>query len=331
MIAEADGAEDARPALPCDDRRCRRRTWFGLRRPWATSARAEPWRRRLARLQQRRMPASATPYSSAAAATASARNRSKRNGCGLAGLRQRALPGGRASLELLATRPPAVLLRSAYRRDRALARPDWLDHPLAKPKRSRIIDHRRPAMDLRRPADARRGRTAEASRCEAVGHRLAARLARPRICCCRLRPLREAQAIDPGLADLILVELRLPRTLLVLGYGAVLGVSGAALQAMFANPLASPDISGASSGAALGAVLGGYWLGLTQPLAARRLRRGRRAWDIGAARRRWPGAGPTRRRCCSPALPFRWRQAPRPAWRWPSPPPPSPSTTRSTG
>jgi iron complex transport system permease protein len=81
-----------------------------------------------------------------------------------------------------------------------------------------------------------------------------------------LEPLREAQAIDPGLADLILTQLRLPRTMLVLGYGAVLGISGAALQAMFANPLASPDISGASSGAALGAVLGGYWLGLTQPL-----------------------------------------------------------------
>ena len=79
-------------------------------------------------------------------------------------------------------------------------------------------------------------------------------------------PLSEAQLVDPGLADLILIELRLPRTLLVLGYGAALGVSGAALQAIFANPLASPDISGASSGAALGAVLGGYWLGLTQPL-----------------------------------------------------------------
>ena len=78
--------------------------------------------------------------------------------------------------------------------------------------------------------------------------------------------LREAQSLNPDLADLILLELRLPRTLLVLGYGAVLGISGAALQAMFANPLASPDISGASSGAALGAVVGGYWLGLTQPL-----------------------------------------------------------------
>lgn len=78
-----------------------------------------------------------------------------------------------------------------------------------------------------------------------------------------LAPLR----IDPELGRLLLVELRLPRTLLVVGYGATLGISGAALQAIFANPLASPDISGASSGAALGAVLGGYWLGLTAPLA----------------------------------------------------------------
>ena len=82
-----------------------------------------------------------------------------------------------------------------------------------------------------------------------------------------LAPLREANAIDSQLAELLLVQLRLPRTLLVIGYGAALGASGAALQAMFANPLASPDISGASSGAAFGAVVGGYWLGLTQPLA----------------------------------------------------------------
>ncbi len=81
-----------------------------------------------------------------------------------------------------------------------------------------------------------------------------------------LDSLLEARSIDPGLGRLILFELRLPRTLLVLGYGAVLGITGAALQAVFANPLASPDISGASSGAALGAVVGGYWLGMTQPL-----------------------------------------------------------------
>ena len=78
-----------------------------------------------------------------------------------------------------------------------------------------------------------------------------------------LAPLR----LDPDLSRTLLIELRLPRTLIVLGYGAALGISGAALQALFANPLASPDISGASSGAALGAVLGGYWLGFSQPLA----------------------------------------------------------------
>lgn len=72
--------------------------------------------------------------------------------------------------------------------------------------------------------------------------------------------------LDAALGRTLLVELRLPRTLIVLGYGAALGISGAALQALFANPLASPDISGASSGAAFGAVLGGYWLGFSQPL-----------------------------------------------------------------
>lgn len=69
------------------------------------------------------------------------------------------------------------------------------------------------------------------------------------------------------LTRLVLVELRLPRLLLGLGYGAVLGLTGAALQALFANPLASPDITGASSGAALGAVVGSTFLGLSAPLA----------------------------------------------------------------
>lgn len=69
------------------------------------------------------------------------------------------------------------------------------------------------------------------------------------------------------LAELVLIELRLPRLLLGLGYGAVLGLTGAALQALFANPLASPDITGTSSGAALGAVTGSTILGLASPLA----------------------------------------------------------------
>lgn len=82
-----------------------------------------------------------------------------------------------------------------------------------------------------------------------------------------LAPVLELRRTAPDTAWLLLSQLRLPRTLLALGYGAVLGMTGAALQALFANPLASPDITGSSSGAALGAVLGSYWLGLTSPLA----------------------------------------------------------------
>jgi iron complex transport system permease protein len=82
-----------------------------------------------------------------------------------------------------------------------------------------------------------------------------------------LSSLLELRRTDPDLAWALIEELRLPRTLLALGYGAVLGITGAALQATFANPLASPDITGSSSGAALGAVAGSYWLGITGPLA----------------------------------------------------------------
>jgi iron complex transport system permease protein len=82
-----------------------------------------------------------------------------------------------------------------------------------------------------------------------------------------LSSLLELRRTDPDLALALIEELRLPRTLLALGYGAVLGITGAALQATFANPLASPDITGSSSGAALGAVAGSYWLGITGPLA----------------------------------------------------------------
>ena len=53
---------------------------------------------------------------------------------------------------------------------------------------------------------------------------------------------------------IILWELRLPRTLLALLLGAGLGCAGAALQALFRNPLAEPGVLGVSSGAALGAV-----------------------------------------------------------------------------
>lgn len=50
-------------------------------------------------------------------------------------------------------------------------------------------------------------------------------------------------------------ELRLPRVVLAFAIGAGLSVSGAALQALFANPLCEPYTLGISSGATLGAVV----------------------------------------------------------------------------
>jgi len=61
---------------------------------------------------------------------------------------------------------------------------------------------------------------------------------------------------DPAWA--ILFELRLPRTLLAIMVGAVLGLGGAAMQGYTRNPLADPGMLGVSSMAALGAVLTFY-------------------------------------------------------------------------
>ena len=54
---------------------------------------------------------------------------------------------------------------------------------------------------------------------------------------------------------LILLDLRLPRTVLGFVTGASLAVSGAVMQGLFRNPLADPGLAGVSSGAAMGAVL----------------------------------------------------------------------------
>ena len=48
---------------------------------------------------------------------------------------------------------------------------------------------------------------------------------------------------------------RLPRVLLALLVGGGLAIGGAALQAIFRNPLVSPDIIGVSSGASFGGAL----------------------------------------------------------------------------
>jgi iron complex transport system permease protein len=74
----------------------------------------------------------------------------------------------------------------------------------------------------------------------------------------RLSPLTVIDALLGGGSDVqqvIVREIRLPRVILGLAIGAILGLSGAALQGLLRNPLASPSLFGAPQSAAFGAVL----------------------------------------------------------------------------
>jgi iron complex transport system permease protein len=74
----------------------------------------------------------------------------------------------------------------------------------------------------------------------------------------RLSPLVVVQALFGGGSEehrIIVQEIRLPRAIIGLAIGGILGLSGAALQGLLRNPLASPSLFGAPQSAALGAVL----------------------------------------------------------------------------
>jgi iron complex transport system permease protein len=72
-----------------------------------------------------------------------------------------------------------------------------------------------------------------------------------------------------SLARLVILDVRLPRMLLGLLVGAILGLSGAVLQGLLRNPLAEPGLLGVSSGASLGAVIAIYYgVSAVTPLAA---------------------------------------------------------------
>ena len=110
---------------------------------------------------------------------------------------------------------------------------------------------------------------------------------------------------DPNNADhLVIMELRLPRTILGVLVGAALGLSGAVMQGVTRNPLADPGILGVNAGAALFVVIAISVFGdhLDRRLRLVRLRRcrdrGRRRLQhllarAGRARHRsssrWPG------------------------------------------
>jgi len=101
--------------------------------------RADAWRRRLARLQANPLPQRDAIFLAAGGSSVAAGSLGAQ-WMALGGLRQRALPGGRASLETLATRPPQILLRSTYRRSQPSLGQRWLDHPLARRSAARSID-----------------------------------------------------------------------------------------------------------------------------------------------------------------------------------------------
>jgi iron complex transport system permease protein len=74
----------------------------------------------------------------------------------------------------------------------------------------------------------------------------------------RLSPMTVANAlIGWGNEEqrIIVQEIRLPRAILGLAIGSVLGLSGAALQGLLRNPLAAPSLFGAPQSAAFGAVV----------------------------------------------------------------------------
>src|ERR1700681_4246614 len=74
----------------------------------------------------------------------------------------------------------------------------------------------------------------------------------------RLSPVSVVDALFGGSSDVaqvIVREIRLPRVILGFAIGAILGLSGAALQGLLRNPLASPSLFGAPQSAAFGAVL----------------------------------------------------------------------------
>lgn len=101
--------------------------------------RADGWRRRLARLTTTR-PRPLDAIFLSGGGNSVAPGSPSAEWMALAGFRQRALPGGRATLETLVARPPAVLLRSTYRRGQQSLGQRWLDHPLVRHTAARAID-----------------------------------------------------------------------------------------------------------------------------------------------------------------------------------------------
>ncbi|GAA2040267.1 iron chelate uptake ABC transporter family permease subunit [Agromyces tropicus] len=75
--------------------------------------------------------------------------------------------------------------------------------------------------------------------------------------------------VSPDLADpdqAVVVQLRIPRTVIGLAAGAALGLAGTLIQGVTRNPIADPGLLGINAGASLAVVLCISLLGVTAPL-----------------------------------------------------------------
>jgi iron complex transport system substrate-binding protein len=180
----------------------------------------------------------------------------------LAGLRQRSLVGDRVSLEQLLVRPPRILLRLRLPKRPVFRRAKVAEAP-PRARQGEIPHHRhgRPRLDLHGAAlDPRDPPPSEGGSVKGRGTLLVTAALVGVFLLAVMTPfsaLRELSRQDQALAWAVIVELRLPRALLALIYGAMLGASER--RSRDCSPTRSPRRPhGTTSGAALGAVLTAY-------------------------------------------------------------------------
>jgi iron complex transport system substrate-binding protein len=102
-------------------------------------ARAEPWLRRLDRLRKSAPPSAKDTIWVSGGGFSLSPDSLGIQWLRLTGLQQRALPGGRASLETLLTSPPKVLIRSDYRSGQMSGGNRWLQNPIVRHAGARQI------------------------------------------------------------------------------------------------------------------------------------------------------------------------------------------------
>ena len=134
-------ALDLPPALTLDDVATNLRTVGAV---LGNVAGAESWIRRLNQLRRTRPPTALDTIWVSGGGQSLAPGSIGTEWLRLAGMQQRPLAGGRATLEALLTSPPKILIQSAYRSGQMSGGQRWLDHPLVDAVRSRrlVIDGR---------------------------------------------------------------------------------------------------------------------------------------------------------------------------------------------